>query len=66
MRLNGKDLIPFIPIILSKQNACKYIMTKCRFFKSSYEKHKIEQSKIIVRMKKGESFTAYILMQLYH
>jgi hypothetical protein len=66
MRLNGTELTRFIPIILSKQNACSYIMTKCRIFHGSYKEHKIKQNKRFVLMKKGESFAAYILLSLYH
>jgi hypothetical protein len=65
-RLNGKLLIPFIPIILSKPVVCKYIREHCPNFCSSFKKHKIENHKKFVLMKKGESFAATILFSRYH
>ena len=64
-RLNGKLLIPFIPIILSKPVVCKYIREHCPNFCSSFKKHKID-NKVFTLMKKGESFAATILFSRYH
>jgi len=64
--LNGDEMITFIPIILSKPITCKYIITKCVYFRSSYEEHKIKKGKTFVNLKKGDSFVAAILMHRYH
>jgi hypothetical protein len=64
--LDIKDLLPFIPLVLSKPHICLYISKKCHGFCSSYKEHKIENTKIFVLMKKGESFAATILFSLYH
>ena len=64
--LNGNEMRTFIPIILSKPIVCKYIITKCVYFRSSYEEHKIKQDKSFVNLKKGDSFVAVILMHRYH
>ena len=64
--LNGIFIIPFIPIILAKPIACKYISTKCKAFNYSYIKHKIKKTKIFSLMTKGHSFAACILFTLYH
>jgi hypothetical protein len=65
-RLNGKLLIPFIPIILSKPVVCKYIREHCPNFCSSFKKHKIDNNKVFTLLKKGESFAATILFSRYH
>ena len=64
--LNGAELLPFIPIVLSKPHICIYISKKCYGFCSSYTQHKINNEKVFVLMKKGESFVATILFSLYH
>jgi len=64
--LNGCEMRPFIPIILSKPIACKYITTKCHYFRGSYEEHKIKENKSFLLLKKGDSFALNILMHLYH
>jgi len=65
-RLDSTQLKPLIPIILSKPIVCKYINNKCIGFKESFKDHKIKNNKSIKLMKKGESFSLYILMCLYH
>jgi len=64
--LNGEYLLAFTPIILAKPFICKYISTKCRQFKESYIKHKINNKKMFKLMTKGQSFAATILFSLYH
>ena len=65
-RLDNRQLKPLIPIILSKPIVCKYIENKCIGFKESFKDHKIKNNKSFKLMKKGESFSLYILMCLYH
>jgi len=64
--LDTKDLLPFIPLVLSKPHICLYISKNCHGFCSSYKVHKIENTKMFVLMKKGESFASTILFSLYH
>lgn len=64
--LNGKLLIPIIPIVLSKPIVCKYIRDMCPQFCSSFKHHKIDNKKVFTLMLKGQSFAATILFSLYH
>lgn len=64
--MNNTELLQFIPIVLSKQQVCKYISIKCFAFRSSYKKHKEDREKSFQLMKKGESFASSILFYLYH
>jgi len=64
--LNGKLLIQFLPSIFSNPIVCKNIREKCHLFYSSFKKHKIDNNKEYLLIKKGQSFAATILFSLYH
>ena len=64
--LNGKILKPFVPIILSKPDTCKYISQNCHAFNYSFIQHKINKKKVFRLMNNKESFAATILFSLYH
>jgi len=64
--LDGKLLLPFIPILLAKPIVCKYISTKCVAFCISFQQHKVNKKKIFRLMHNGQSFASTILFNLYH
>jgi hypothetical protein len=64
--LNGQELIPLIPIILSKPHVSKYISENCRAFYESFKNHKIEKKKQFKKLNNVESFVATILFSIYH
>ena len=64
--LNGTELVEFLPRLLAKPVACKYISEKCFAFNNSFQGHKIKNKKSFKLMRKGQSFAATILFNLYH
>jgi hypothetical protein len=64
--LDGKLLLPFIPILLAKPIVCKYISTKCVAFCRSFQQHKVNKKKVFRLMHNGQSFASTILFNLYH
>ena len=64
--LDGKLLLPFIPILLAKPIVCKYISTKCVAFCRSFQQHKVNKKKVFRLMHNGQSFASTILFYLYH
>ena len=64
--LDGKLLLPFIPILLAKPIVCKYISTKCVAFCRSFQEHKVNKKKVFRLMHNGQSFASTILFYLYH
>jgi len=59
-------LRPIIPMLLSKPVAIQYISKKCYYFRTVYNKHKIENEKYFEKLQKGDSFALSILMYIYH
>ena len=63
---------PYIPIILGKPNLtpyfCKNILgyNNHKAFETVYIEHKIQNNKIFINLKNGDSFALGLLMYLYH
>ena len=64
--LNSTKLTMIIPTILSKPLICKYISKKCPGFYNSFKSHKIDNEKCFHLLNKGQSFSQFVLMYLYH
>jgi len=64
--LNSTKLTMIIPTILSKPLICKYISKKCPGFYNSFKSHKIDNKKCFHLLNKGQSFSQFVLMYLYH
>jgi len=64
--LNIQLLLPLLPTLLSKKNVISYICSKCKYFATCYQEHKIINKKMFILMNKGDSFASSILMYLYH
>jgi hypothetical protein len=64
--LNCTNIVPYIPIIISKIGYINYFSSKLPFFNSIYKDHIINDKKTFVLMNNQESFAQCILMYMYH
>ena len=59
-------LSKLLPYIFAKKNVKNYIINKCIGFNTSYEKHKINNTKSFIKLTKGESFALSVIYSYYH
>ena len=64
--LQTAELKNFLPTILAKKDTLHYILFQCDVFRETYNNHKINKKKTFRLMSNGESFSAEILICLFH